>query len=210
MALLDDDDPTLFPKMTDEQLALLTPLGTVRSIQVGDVLFREGDASYDFMVLLEGQVAVVLGSGDAARDITIHHARDMMAELSILTGHRVHANGVVREAGSMLVVPVDDFRALLGRELVFGDFILQTLFRRRLAIERLRSGIQIVGSRFDPDTHRLREFAARNHVLHNWLEIDDPRAKRLLDELSVGETANPVVVLGDGACTRGATHRGTV
>jgi len=206
MALLDDDDPMLFPKLTDEQLALLTPLGTVRSINVGDVLFREGDASYDFMVLLEGQVAVVLGSGDAAREITIHRARDLMAELSILTGHRVHANGVVREAGSMLVVPAEDFRALLGRELVFGDFILQTLFRRRLAIERLRSGIQIVGSRFDPDTHRLRDFAARNRVLHDWLEIDDPRAKRLLDELSVGETANPVVVLGDGTYLHGPTN----
>jgi thioredoxin reductase (NADPH) len=136
MALLDDDDPALFPKLTDEQLALLIPLGTVRSIEVGDVLFREGDASYDFMVLLAGRVAIVLGSGDAARDITIHRARDFMAELSILTGHRVHANGVVREAGSMLVVPAEDFRTLLGRELVFGDFILQTLFRRRLAIER--------------------------------------------------------------------------
>ena len=191
MALLDDDDPALFPKLTDEQLALLTPLGTVRSIEVGDVLFREGDASYDFMVLLAGRVAIVLGSGDAARDITIHRARDFMAELSILTGHRVHANGVVREAGSMLVAPAEDFRTLLGRELVFGDFILQTLFRRRLAIERLRSGIQIVGSRFDPDTHRLREFAARNRVLHDWLEIDNPRAKRLLEELSVGETAIP-------------------
>jgi thioredoxin reductase (NADPH) len=206
MALLDDDDPTLFPKLTDEQLALLAPLGRVRSIQVGDVLFREGDTSYDFMVLLEGQVAVVLGSGDAARDITIHHARDLMAELSILTGHRVHANGVVREAGSMLVVPADDFRALLGRELVFGDFILQTLFRRRLAIERLRSGIQIVGSRFDPETHRLREFAARNHVLHDWLEIDDPHAGRLLEELSVGDTTVPVVILGDGTYLRGPTN----
>jgi CRP-like cAMP-binding protein len=138
MALLDDDDPMLFPKLTDEQLDLLRPHGHVRHIEVGEVLFREGDAAYDFMVLHEGRVAIVLGSGDVARDITIHHPTDFMAELNILTGHRVHANGVVREAGSMLVVPAAEFRAILGRELVFGDFILQTLFRRRKAIERLR------------------------------------------------------------------------
>src|SRR5262249_37352978 len=157
------------------------------------------------MVLLEGSVAIVLGSGDVARDITIHRARDLIVELNILTGHRVHANGVVREAGSMLVVPAEDFRALLGRELIFGDFILQMLFRRRQAIERLRLGIQIVGSRFDRDTHRLREFAARNRVLHDWLDVDEPRARALLAQLSIDDTAVPIVVLGDGTFLRGPT-----
>ena len=32
--------------------------GKVRSIRVGEVLFREGDATYDVMVLLEGRVAL--------------------------------------------------------------------------------------------------------------------------------------------------------
>ena len=65
--LLDDDDPALFPKLTDEQVALLARYGEERPIKVGEVLFREGDASYDAMVLLEGRVAVVLDSGDALR-----------------------------------------------------------------------------------------------------------------------------------------------
>jgi thioredoxin reductase (NADPH) len=99
-----------------------------------------------------------------------------MVELNILTGQCVGATGVVREAGSVLVVPAQEFRALLGRELDFGDFVLQTLFRRRRALERLQMGIHIVGSRFDRDAHRLREFAGRNRVLHDWLDIDDPRA----------------------------------
>jgi thioredoxin reductase (NADPH) len=81
----------------------------------------------------------------------------------------------VREAGSVLVVPAADFRALVGRELVFGDFVLQLLFRRRQALERLLVGIRIVGSRFDRDTHRLREFAARNRVAHEWIDSDSPR-----------------------------------
>src|SRR5215510_10119008 len=111
-ALLDDDDPTLFPKLTDEQLALLAAYGRVRRIDVGEVLFREGDAAYDFMVLLEGRVAV--GRAEAERQLVIHHPRDLMADLSILTGEPVHAHGVVRDAGSMLVVPAEEFRTLLG------------------------------------------------------------------------------------------------
>jgi thioredoxin reductase (NADPH) len=205
-ALLNEDDPTLFPKLTDEQLGLLTPLGQIRPTEVGEVLFREGDTTYDVMILLEGRVAVVLGSGESERELVIHRPRDLMIELNLLTGQRVHATGVVREAGSILSVPAQEFRALLGRELVFGDFVLQMLFRRRQAIERLVMGIQIVGSRFDRDTHRLREFAARNRVLHNWLDSDSVHGKRLVDELSIDAFSGPIVFLEGGTCLRNPTN----
>jgi thioredoxin reductase (NADPH) len=205
-SILDDDDPTLFPKLTDAQLDLLKPHGHVRATRAGELLFREGDRTYDVMVLLEGRVAVVLGSGDSAREITLHGPRDLIVELNILTGHPVHANGVVREPGSVLVVPSEEFRTLLGRELVFGDFVLQTLFRRRKAIERLRSGIQIVGSRFDRNTHRLREFAARNRVLHDWQDADEPRNDELLARLSLSIARGPVVFLGGGGILQNPTN----
>ena len=205
-ALLDDDDPALFPKLTNEQMALLARHGTVRPIHVGGVLFREGDTTYDVMVVLEGRVAVMLGSGDEARELAIQRPRDLMVELNILTGQRVGATGVVREAGSLLIVPADEFRALLGRELVFGDFVLQTLFRRRKAIERLQLGIQIVGSRFDRNTHRLREFAARNRVLHDWLDVDEPRAESLLRALAIDASEGPIVLVGSGQFLRNPTN----
>jgi len=206
-SLLDDDDPALFPKLTDEQLDLLAPHGQVRPTRVGELLFREGDRTDEVLVLLEGRVAVMLGSGDGAQLITLHRGRDIMAELNILTGQPVHANGLVREAGSVLAIPVEEFRALLGRELVFGDFMLQTLFRRRRTIERLRTGIQIIGSRFDRDTHRLREFVARNRVLHDWLDVDEPRAETLLREHSIDSTGAPIVLLGRGGVLRNPTNR---
>ena len=203
--LLDNDDPALFPKLTDEQFGLLAKHGQARSIEVGELLFREGDAMYDVMVLIEGSVAVVIGSGDTERELAIQRPRDLMVELNILTGERVQATGVVREPGSVLVVPAAEFRAILGSELVFGDFVLQTLFRRRRALERLRMGIQIVGSRFDRDTHRLREFAARNRVLHNWLDIDDPRAEALLGA-HADVTSGPIILLGGGTLLRNPSN----
>jgi CRP-like cAMP-binding protein len=204
-ALLDDDDPALFPKLTDEQLSLLAKYGQVRSIEVGELLFREGDATYDVMVLMEGCVSVMMGSGADERELAIQRPRDLMVELNLLTGQRVHATGVVREAGSALVIPAEEFRALLGRELVFGDFVLQTLFRRRQALERLQLGIQIVGSRFDRDTHRLREFAARNRVLHDWLDTDDPRAEALIGA-RIDAISGPIVLLGGGTLLRNPTN----
>jgi thioredoxin reductase (NADPH) len=202
-ALLDGDDPALFPKLTEQQLALLRPLGRVREVEVDEVLFSDGDTGYDPMVVLAGRVSVLEGGGEAARELVGQRAGDLMAELNLFTGQPVGATGVVREAGSVLVIPVQEFRALVGRELVFGDFVLQLLFRRRQALERLLLGIRIVGSRFDRETHRLREFAARNRVAHKWIDSDEPRAASLLDQLGLSATSGPVVLLGG---TRALQH----
>jgi thioredoxin reductase (NADPH) len=112
----------------------------------------------------------------------------------------------VRTAGSLLVVPVSEFRALLGRELVFGDFVFQLLLRRRKAIERLQLGIRIIGSSFDRDTHRLREFASRNRLLHDWLNADEPRAESLLEQLEVAPGSGPVVLVKNGQVLRNPTN----
>src|SRR5262245_20130275 len=85
-ALLDDDDATLFPKLTQAQVRMLMPLGRVRPTERGDVLFRSGDDAYDVMVVLEGSVAVRVGSGAAERELVLQQAGDLMAELNLLTG----------------------------------------------------------------------------------------------------------------------------
>jgi thioredoxin reductase (NADPH) len=194
--LLDADDPALFPKLTEAQVELLARHGEVRPTAVGEVLFREGDETYDVMVVLEGSVSVLVGSGEDTRELVSQGPGDLMAELNLFTGQGTGATGIVREAGSVLAVPPAEFRDLVGRDLSFGDFVLQTLFRRRQALERLQLGIRIVGSRFDRDTQRLREFAVRNRLLHEWVDVDDPRAQRWLADLGISEaTSGPVVLL---------------
>src|SRR5258708_4963455 len=196
--LLDGDDAALFPKLTEAQIQMLAPLGDVRSTAVGEVLFRPGDPSYEAMVVLEGSVSALVGSGEEAREIVLLRPGDLIAELNLLTGQGLVGTGIVREAGSVLVVPADEFRALVGRERAFGDFVLQTLFRRRQAFERMQLGVRIVGSRFDRDTQRLREFAVRNRLLHEWIDADDDRGQAWLAELAVHDCAATVVLLADG------------
>ena len=51
-----DDDAVAFPKLDDTQVAALDTLGTRRSIAAGEYLFREGDPTYDFYVVVSGAV----------------------------------------------------------------------------------------------------------------------------------------------------------
>ena len=83
---------------------------------------------------------------------------------------------------------------------VLGDLLVQTLFRRRQALLLLRSGIQLIGSRYSPDTQRLREFAARNRLAYSWIDLDnDSVALALLQTLKLEVRNTPVVLLGGAA-----------
>jgi thioredoxin reductase (NADPH) len=205
--LLDDGDPALFPKLTDAQLALLTPYGQVRGIEVGDVLFKPGEIPGEIIVLLAGEVTVTIGDGEHALTLALQRPRDVLAELSVLTGQRNGATGVVATAGSALFIPQRALRELIGRDLVFGGFILDTLFRRRHAIQRLVTGIQIIGSAFDRDTHRLREFATRNRLLHTWLDSDNENLRQITSAyLAEGAPAGPVAIIGSDVVLRNPSN----
>jgi thioredoxin reductase (NADPH) len=203
--LLDNDDAALFPKLTDAQVQMLSRYGEERSIEAGQVLWGLGDSNYDVMVVIEGLVSVVVGSGQDARQVALQRPGDLMAELNLFTGQGSEAVGIVQQNGSVLAIPAGEFRALVGRELEFGDFVLQTLFRRRLALERLALGVRIVGSRFDPETRRLREFAIRNRLLFEWADVDDDRGRAWLAELSLGGES-PVVLLRSGTFLTNPTN----
>jgi thioredoxin reductase (NADPH) len=89
--------------------------------------------------------------------------------------------------------------ALIGAEQRLGDRIVETVFARREWLLQQRTGFRIVGSRFSPDTARLREFAARNRLAHTWIDLDaDPSAGSILDEGHLSAADTPVVLLPSG------------
>jgi len=177
------------PRLSDGQLATLQQYGTVEPTTAGQVLFAAGDPGYDLIVLLEGMVEVsVLRDGKPWR-IAAAGPGDFLAELNLLTGQRVYFTGVVTEAGSIVRVPRGRVGEVIEGHGDLGAFLLQEMFRRRQMFLQLRAGVQIVGSRYSPDTQRLREFATRNRLAHAWIDLDnDPAAVVLLDSVGAGRT----------------------
>ena len=190
----------LLPKLTDEQLATLRSYGTTEQTSVGQILAAAGDLSYDLMVVLEGDVECSDMHEGRRRALLIHGPRDFIAELDLLTGQRVYATFVVIQAGSILRVPRSAMKTIIEADSALGELLVQTLFRRRQALLLLRSGMQLIGSRYSPDTQRLREFAARNRLAYSWIDLDtDPVAPELLRTLGLELRDTPVVLLGGSA-----------
>src|SRR5262245_17105163 len=190
----------LLPKLTDEQLATLASYGVTEQTSVGQVLATAGDLSYDLMVVLEGEVECSDFHDGRRRALLVHEARDFIAELDLLTGQRLWATFVVTRAGSIIRVSRSDVQSIIDVDASLGDLLVQTLFRRREALLLLRSGMQLIGSRYSPDTQRLREFAARNRLAFHWIDLDnDAVAPALLQTLGLEPRDTPVALLGGSA-----------
>ena len=165
----------LAARLSAAQIDLLRPHGAERATARGEVLFREGDRSYDFLVILAGTVAAVDGFRAAERELGVGYPGDFMAELNLFTGERLYTTAVVREPGAVLVVPVSDLREQIAAHPDLGDVIMPVLLARRQWLAQHQAGFQIIGSRYSPDTARLREFATRNRLPHSFVELDrDP------------------------------------
>jgi thioredoxin reductase (NADPH) len=211
-----EDAPTLtetpdrygaFPSLTDGQLAALERVGHRRSVEPGTVLYREGDGSGDFYVILEGKVAVLEESSAGRRVIGVHGPRRFLGELGLLTGQAMFVTAVVREPGEVLVVAGDRLREIVTNDQVLGDLILRAFMLRRSILIGLGVGMRIIGSRYSPDTRRLRRFAMRNRLPHHWIDLEtDPAAEALLRRLGVKPSECPVVLLGPDRVLRNPTN----
>src|SRR5262245_12834270 len=180
-------DPFLSPPLDGEQLALLRRYGQERATRVGQVLFREGDRAYDFIVVLSGAVSVVDHEAGVVRELATLGPARFVAELNILTGERVFVTAVVKESGSVLVVPVNRLQEVIAHDQQLSDVIVQVILRRRQWFLQRRAGLQIFGSRTSPDARRLREFAAHNRLLHVWIDLDtDPAGGAVLAHHGLG------------------------
>jgi thioredoxin reductase (NADPH) len=185
-----------FPRLSDDQIGMLERQGERRRTQPEEVLFREGDDHYDFYVVLEGMVAVISGyGGPYERLIAVHGPGRFLGELGLLTGRAALYTAVVREPGEVLVVPLEHLRNLISQDSALGDLILRAYLLRREMLIGLSAGFTIVGSRYSPDTRRLREFCARNRLPTRWIDVEqDDAAETLLREVGVSPAETPVVI----------------
>ncbi|MDP9844173.1 FAD-dependent oxidoreductase [Streptosporangium lutulentum] len=182
-----------FPRLSDEQIDRLTPYGTRRPTRVGDVLIRQGEDYPEFFVILAGKVAGV----DDEQVTWVHGPGRFLGELGLLTGLKAFLASVACEAGEVLAVPAWRLREIVARDCELGDLVLRAYIIRRSLLITSGSGLRGIGSRYSPDTRRLREFAARNRLPHRWIDLEEDKdAEALIRNLGITSEQTPIVILG--------------
>jgi len=172
-AVSTEEERELSPALDTANIALLDEIGTKRSVAVGDYLYREGDSAYEFYVIDSGAVDIVVGKGEDERLVMRHGRGRFLGELNLLTRQRVYVSARVAEAGDVIGMPREALRQVIATHPELGDTVLRTfLARRARLLNDAASTIRVIGSRYSPETRRLREFLDRSQIPHQWLDPD--------------------------------------
>ena len=197
------------PVLDSAQLEVLHRYGSEHDVAVGDVLFADGDVSYDLIVVLAGQVQIIEHRGQPGeRVIATYGPSQFLGEIGLLTGQRAYLSAVASTAGRVLRVPAGQVRVLMAQELGLSELILRTFLLRHSILTGLGSGLTLIGSRFDAGTRRLLEVLARNRLASRWLELEgSPEAEAMLRELDVPVGDLPIVIVPGGPLLRNPSSR---
>jgi thioredoxin reductase (NADPH) len=196
-----------FPRLEPEQVFRLQASGRRVRTQPGEVLYREGDIDYDFIVLLAGTAEIVEDYGRDHHVVGVHGPGRFLGEIGLLTGQAAFVTAVVAEPGEALSVPCDALRALVAEDSLLGDLVLRAYLIRRSLLVESGVGFTILGSCFSADTRRLREFAARSRLPHRFVDLDeDDAAEQLLTQLSIRPDDTPVVIWRGETVLRNPTN----
>ena len=175
----------------------------------GEVLFADGDLTYDLFVVLAGEVRLIERHGQPGETVITTYGRSQfLGEIGLLTGQRAYLSAVAGTAGRVLRVPVAQVRVVMAQEPGLSELILRTFLLRHSILSSRGSGLTLIGSRFDAGTRRLLEVLARNRLTSKWLELEgSPDAEAMLRELDVPVADLPIVVVPGGPLLRNPGSR---
>jgi thioredoxin reductase (NADPH) len=162
---------SISPVLSESQLALLAGHGEERTAEVGETLFRIGDARYPFIAIVEGEAAVLDAAG---QEIVRHGASGFLGEMNLMSGQTVFLTAVVTRPMRYIAVDRDVLRPLLFDDGPLSELLLSTFVDRREALQRRRDvGFEVIGPRHSADTRRILDFAGRNRLPFNWRAPED-------------------------------------
>ncbi|HZY90815.1 MAG TPA: FAD-dependent oxidoreductase [Gemmataceae bacterium] len=201
-----------FPTLDEAQITRLSgcTAAVPRSFQDGTALFAVGDRDPKFFVVKAGEVEIVDYSGDEPKRLTVHRPGQFTGDVTHLTGSPAVVSAIARGRCEVLEVPGEALRRLLNQCPDLSDVILQAFIARRQLLRQSPdfTGLRVIGSRYSPDTFRVRDFLAKNRVLFTWVDLEsDPQVDRLLKEFGVTEADTPVVACGHLLMLRNPSNR---
>ena len=173
-------------------------------------LFKAGDHDFKFFVVQSGEVEIVDLSGDKPRTVAVHRPGEFTGEISHLTGSPAVVSAVARTDCEVYGIASDGLRQILNQCPDLSDIILQAFIARRQLLRESPdfTGLRVIGSRYSPDTFRVRDFLAKNRVLFTWVDLEtDPQVDQLLKQFGLTEADTPVVACGRMVLLRNPSNR---
>jgi thioredoxin reductase (NADPH) len=190
---------TAFPTLTEAQIAQLgsCTAASLSTFATGDVLVHFGDRDFKFFVVRSGEIEILDQTGETPKTIAVHGRGEFTGDVSHLTGTPAIFTAVALSDCEVYAISGDLLRQVINQCPDLGDIILRAFMARRQLVRESGTftGLRVIGSRYSPDTFRIRDFLAKNLVLFTWTDLEaNPDVDQLLKHFGVTEGETPIVV----------------
>jgi thioredoxin reductase (NADPH) len=190
------DQEVAFPTLSTHDLHALSERGHERRVRAGKVLYAVGETTARFFVVLEGEIEAVNGDESGTHRVATIGPGQFTGEVSTLSARA--ALVTVRATCDSRLIELDGHGLLRAMDELpdVGEAVVRAfLLRRQMLIDTGKVGVQIVGSRFSPAAHQLRDFATRNLIPYQWVDVEtDPEAEILLRRGKFSPADTPVII----------------
>lgn len=188
-------DPIAFPTLTNAEIEILARRGEEATFVDGQALWSAGDTDFCFFVVLEG--AIEIKDCPEGEPIVIHEVGGFTGDVDVLTGRPAPIGAYALGQTRALQLSSEDVREVVRVEQNLGGKILLAFIRRRhLLLELPNHGVVLVGSAFDPETTKIREFLGRNRVVHQWHQPEQEDTDEMLKAFGMTVETTPFLFLG--------------
>src|ERR1700677_5179556 len=120
-----DANTQAFPVLTPTQIDRIRPLGHVRNVQRGEILFEPNDTAVPFFVLLTGGMEIVQPGLDGERQLVTHGPGAFTGEMTMISGQGALVRGRVTEPGEFLELGGDAMRSLVARDAELSEILMR-------------------------------------------------------------------------------------
>jgi thioredoxin reductase (NADPH) len=188
-----------FPTLSEAQVTQLGGCTGARLSKhaAGDLLISVGDRNFRFFVIRSGEIEIIDQSGDEPSTIAIHGPGEFTGDVSHLTGTPALFAAIALSDCEVYAIAGDLLKQVINQCPDLGDIILRAFMARRQMVRESGTfiGLRVIGSRYSPDTFRIRDFLAKNLVLFTWTDLEEnPDVEQLLKHFGLTEADTPVVV----------------
>src|SRR5215471_13083995 len=187
-----------FPKLTAEEIDLLSSFSEVKDFSDRAVVFKAGDVAAGMFIVESGGLDII-NPVDGNKLIVTHLPGHFSGEIDLLIHRPVVVSGIARGPTRMLIVPQDKLQELLVKVPQVSDKLVTAFQMRRELLQQLEKvGCLVAGPAHCRETTLLREFLYKNFVPFTWYDTETAAGRKFLAEHSLPKTW-PVVVCPSGA-----------
>ena len=196
-----DTEAIAFPQLTDEQLALLEPLGTRSRLRQGDFVLKAGQREFPLTITLEGQIEVFETRDGVEQILATSQPRNFLGDVSMLMGTSALASARVKSAeAEVLQIPAPELRRALAEMPKIGEPIVNALIMRRRRLNRDRdfAGFRILAVDDSREGRQLDDFLDKNHIPHRLIDSRGDQGIALASRLHLSDRDLPALITPRG------------